>query len=294
MFQAPPNRLSQPYVQASTLHGVLPDATATAEPLHLFHTIRCFTPAITTTISHTITSTTTLDFTRNRKHVLHCYELLLMRALDSDPALWTRLCERFGWCAECEAAEGGAAPSPRHHHPAPSSTKDSFAVNSIHPDMWFLAVALKDSRDKLIHFIRAEGPKREAALPAKPLAAASFLSTYLSAFNFVELNLDSIFRYGEPSQLPAEIFRCPNVRTLSLRHNFLESLPPDLGRLARLERLFLTNNRLQNKSIPFTIAFLPNLQELYIDNNLLDALPGVLLRIASLERVHRCRSTLPS
>jgi hypothetical protein len=49
----------------------------------------------------------------------------------------------------------------------------------------------------------------------------------------------------------------------------------------------LTNNKLQNKSIPFTIAFCHNLTELYIDNNLLDALPGILLRINSLERVHR-------
>jgi hypothetical protein len=77
------------------------------------------------------------------------------------------------------------------------------------------------------------------------------------------------------------------VRTLSLRHNFLETLPAAIGRLARLERLFLTNNKLQNKSIPFTIAFCPSLTELYIDNNLLDALPGVLLGIRSLERVHR-------
>ena len=249
--------LSQPYVQSSTAHGVLPQG-ASSEPLHLFHTIR------------------------NRKHVMQCYEFLLMRTLDTQTDLWTRLCERFGHCDQCEVEGGCGVPrSPRHQHPATGSGKDSFAVNSIHPDLWFLAIALKESRDKLIHFIRSEGPKRQDMLPGKHLGTSSFLSSYLAAFNFVELNLDSVFRYGEVSRLPSEIFRCVNVRTLSLRHNFLEMLPPDIGRLTRLERLFLTNNKLQNKSIPFTIAFCPNLTELYIDNNLLDALPGVLLRIRS-------------
>ena len=253
-------RMSQPYVQSSAQHGVLPLGES-AEPLHLFHTIR------------------------NRKHVLHCYELLLMRTLEEDPDLWQRLCDTFGFCSECEAEGSGGCPPLKHvlH----TATKDSFKVNSISPDLWFLAIALKESKDKLIHFIRSEGPKRKLGLPGKHLTSSSFLSSYLSAFNFVELNLDSIFRYGEPSLIPSEVFRCVNVRTLSLRHNFLEVLPPDIGRLAKLERLFLTNNKLQNKSIPFTIAFCPALQELYIDNNLLDALPGVLLRLSSLERVHR-------
>ena len=254
-------RMSQPYVQSSAQHGVLPLGES-AEPLHLFHTIR------------------------NRKHILHCYELLLMRTLEEDPALWQRLCDRFGFCSECEKVGGGGGCPPLQHG-VHTATKDSFKVNSISPDLWFLAIALKESKDKLIHFIRSEGPKRKVGLPGKHLSSNSFLSSYLSSFNFVELNLDSIFRYGEVSQIPCEIFRCVNVRTLSLRHNFLEALPPDIGRLAKLERLFLTNNKLQNKSIPFTIAFCPALQELYIDNNLLDALPGVLLRLSSLERVHR-------
>ena len=67
--------------------------------------------------------------------------------------------------------------------------------------------------------------------------------------------LDSIFKFGDVSVLPKELFRCSNIRTLSLRNNFLDTIPPDIGRLSKLERLFLTNNKLQNKSIPFTIAF---------------------------------------
>merc|ERR1719481_728838 len=252
----------QPFIQTQFRQGVLPQGNK-AEPLHLFHTIR------------------------NRKHVLHCYEFLLMRTLDEDDNLWMKLCEKFGHCDQCEQ-EGC---TPRHSHTSTVSlpAKDPFSINSIHPDMWFLAITLKESKDKLIHFIRSELPKRKEELfrLQKPFSSTSFLSSYLSSFNFVEMYLDSIFRAGEVCSLPRELFQCSNVKTLSLRNNFLDTLPPDIGRLNKLEKLFLTNNKLQNKSIPFTIAFCRNLTELYIDNNLLDALPGTLLLIESLERVHR-------
>ena len=81
--------------------------------------------------------------------------------------------------------------------------------------------------------------------------------------------------------------RCPSVKVLSLKNNNLDHLPPDIGRLAKLQKLYLTNNRLQNGSIPYTLAFCRQLQELYLDDNLLDALPSVLLRIPSLTTVHR-------
>jgi len=253
----------QPFIQTEFRPGVVPQGYK-AEPLHLFHTIR------------------------NRKHILHCYEFLLMQTLDNDEGLWIKLCERFGYCDQCEM-EGCNTRSPKHTHPP--NTKDPFSINSIHPDLWFLAITLKESKDKLIHFIRSELPKRKdqiVILPGpKSLHSVSFLSSYLSAFNFVEMYLDSIFRFGDVSLLPKELFKCANLKTLSLRNNFLDFIPPEIGSLSKLERLFLTNNKLQNKSIPFTIAFCQNLTELYIDNNLLDALPGIFLRIYSLERVHR-------
>jgi len=256
----------QPFIQTQFSQEFLPNK---AEPLHLFHTLR------------------------NRKHVMHCYEFLLMRTLDEDDNLWSNLCEKFGHCDQCEL-EGCTPKSPRHSHATSgniSSNKDPFSINSIHPDLWFLAITLKESKDKLIHFIRSELPKRKESvtLPGdqKPLANNSFLSSYLSAFNFVEMNLDNVFRFGDATHLPKELFRCINLKTLSLRHNFLDVVPPDIGRLWKLERLFLTNNKLQNKSIPFTIAFCMNLTELYIDNNQLDALPGIFLCLDSLERVHR-------
>ena len=43
--------------------------------------------------------------------------------------------------------------------------------------------------------------------------------------------------------IPPEIFRCSNVRILSLRSNHLDVLPADIGRMQKLEYLALTNNR---------------------------------------------------
>ncbi len=57
--------------------------------------------------------------------------------------------------------------------------------------------------------------------------------------------------------------------------------------MSKLKKLHLTNNRLQNRSIPYTLAFCGQLQELYLDDNLLDALPSVLLRMPTLTTVHR-------
>ena len=220
---------AQPFIQTEPGHCVVPTGYR-AQPLHLFHTVR------------------------NRKHVLHCYEFLLMKTLEEDQGLWQRLCERFGTCDQC-LLEMGTSKS--HHSHIPPKGKDPFSINSIHPDLWFLAITLKESKDKLIHFIRSELPKRKEELfrLQKPFSSTSFLSSYLSSFNFVEMYLDSIFRAGEVCSLPRELFQCSNVKTLSLRNNFLDTLPPDIGRLNKLEKLFLTNNKLQNKSIPFTIAF---------------------------------------
>ena len=57
--------------------------------------------------------------------------------------------------------------------------------------------------------------------------------------------------------------------------------------MANLECLSLTNNKLQNKSIPYTLTFCARLKHLLLDNNLLDALPGYLLKMPNLETVHR-------
>jgi len=84
-----------------------------------------------------------------------------------------------------------------------------------------------------------------------------------------------------------QIFKCPSVRRLSLKYNYLDRIPADIGRMSNLEYLALTSNKLQNKSLPYTMTFCRRLQTLLLDNNLLDALPGFLLRMPALATVHR-------
>ena len=84
-----------------------------------------------------------------------------------------------------------------------------------------------------------------------------------------------------------QIFKCPSVRWLSMKYNYLDRIPPDVGRMSNLEFLALTNNKLQNKSLPYSLTFCSKLHTLMLDNNLLDALPGFLLKMPSLETVYR-------
>ena len=48
--------------------------------------------------------------------------------------------------------------------------------------------------------------------------------TYLSPF------VDSILELGTGA-MPGEIFQCPNVKSLSLKNNFLEWLHPEVGKV---------------------------------------------------------------
>ena len=72
-----------------------------------------------------------------------------------------------------------------------------------------------------------------------------------------------------------------------MKYNYLDRIPPDIGQMSNLEHLALTNNKLQNKSLPYTLTFCHRLRTLLLDNNLLDALPGFLLKMPLLETVHR-------
>lgn len=77
------------------------------------------------------------------------------------------------------------------------------------------------------------------------------------------------------------------MKKLSLKYNSLELLPPEIGKLQKLEYLALTNNKLQNSSIPYSLSFCTSLETLHLNNNLLDALPGFLLVMPKLNTVHR-------
>ncbi len=234
-------------------------------------------------------------------HVLQCYELLSLQYLEQsqDVQLWRRLRR---W-----------AQSTRHKNHKDNTLS---LIVSLPKELWFIAVLLRENPERLVSFMVSAA--KHSSLCAISISEdheeepLEVVSNYLQSFNFTELHLDTIFRAKETSyeelsvddgvantatatlnhhlqfRPPIAIFRCcPNVKVLSLKNNNLDTLPPDIGRLAKLERLYLTNNRLQNGSIPYTLAFCSSLKELYLDDNLLDALPSVLLRMPSLKTVHR-------
>ncbi|XP_015925213.1 uncharacterized protein [Parasteatoda tepidariorum] len=191
--------------------------------------------------------------------VFHCYEFLFLRKLDNDPEFWLKV--------------------------KTNVLKDNdFSLKSVPNTLWFVAVTISETKDRFPSFIK----KTVLTNPFyAPSPADCILTRYLQYHDFVEMHLDSIFKHGENCTLPKELFRCPNLRILSLKYNFLEEVPPDIGKFQKLEYLALTNNRLQNSSIPYTLAFCKKLKVLYLDYNLLDALPGFLLVMPSLKTVHR-------
>lgn len=160
-------------------------------------------------------------------------------------------------------------------------------LNSLHQKKYALlkeeqALSL-DSNERLTTFITAQIKN----VCVHNLEVGVLLRGYVCSDNLSELHLDAIFKYGDDNQLPKELFSCTNTKLLSLKFNSLEEIPADIGRMEKLESLILTNNKLQNRSLPFTLTFCQRLTDLKLDNNLLDALPGFLLRMEGLERVHR-------
>ncbi|XP_050404078.1 uncharacterized protein LOC126820265 isoform X2 [Patella vulgata] len=158
-------------------------------------------------------------------------------------------------------------------------------LGNIPQNLWYLSVSLHTRQKYLLSLMKDEIEREKKK--QIPRQNETLLSQYLSQHQFTEFHLDSMFKYGDDNRLAREIFQCKNVRYLSLKYNSLDSLPPDIGRLTKLQYLALTNNKLQVQSIPYTLRFCKNLKTLLLDNNLLDALPGYLLQISSIETIHR-------
>lgn len=245
---------------------------------------------------------------------LHCYEMLSLQYLqENDIALWKELChylkgtpvtkrkrarktsENNSGCHEgcdiqviLEESNGEdmfvpsykVPPIPIELWPSIKRKLPNFFTDE---KTWYLFILLKQNPFRLQKFIDKH------CQIVTDFDHRHLLSTYLSTYNFTELHLDCLYRGpGEITPLPKEIFTyCSNTKVLSLRNNYLEHLPSDIGRLSKLSKLYLTNNRLQNSGIPYTLQFLKELKELYLDNNLLDALPSFLLSMRSLKTVHR-------
>ena len=244
---------------------------------------------------------------------LHCYEMLSLQYLqEHDIELWKELChyligspvtsrkkanttkrnnsecndydiEVIAEDSNCEdmfVPTYRVPPIPIELWPSIKRKLPNFFLDE---KTWYLFVLLKRNPFRLRKFID------KYCRTVIDFDHRNLLASYLSAYNFTELHLDCLYRGpGDITPLPKEIFTfCVNTKVLSLRNNYLECLPSDIGRMSKLCKLYLTNNRLQNSGIPYTLQFLKELNELYLDNNLLDALPSYLLTMKSLKTVHR-------
>lgn len=76
-------------------------------------------------------------------------------------------------------------------------------LQKISGDLWFLAVTLEKSPHRLLAFLNAE--LRQESEDAVQIPGQTVLARYLSHYNFVEMHLDSIFKYGETPLLPKEV-----------------------------------------------------------------------------------------
>jgi leucine-rich repeat protein SHOC2 len=83
------------------------------------------------------------------------------------------------------------------------------------------------------------------------------------------------------TEVPPEIGRLSNLQKLYLYGNKLSSLPPEIGNLSSLQELYLYDNKLS--SLPPEIGNLSNLQELYLYNNQLSSLPPEIGNLDKLE-----------
>jgi len=83
--------------------------------------------------------------------------------------------------------------------------------------------------------------------------------------------------------LPAQIGKLAKLEILQITENFLEEFPPEIGNLSNLEYLYLKTNKLRR--LPSEVGKLTKLEILQITENFLEELPpevGNLLRLEYL------------
>lgn len=92
------------------------------------------------------------------------------------------------------------------------------------------------------------------------------------------------------TNIPAEIGKLINLRTLNLSKNSLTKLPNEIGNLLELRDLSLENNQLT--SIPGSIGRLLNLEMLDLEDNLLTEFPAPLVALEKLESLELSGNSL--
>jgi len=99
---------------------------------------------------------------------------------------------------------------------------------------------------------------------------------------FLETSLD--LSYIHLKILPPEIGSLRNLQRLYLHNNQIETLPPEIGSLSNLRELSLSNNKIE--TLPPEIGLLSNLQELSLSNNKIETLPPEIGLLSNLQELH--------
>jgi Leucine-rich repeat (LRR) protein len=147
--------------------------------------------------------------------------------------------------------------------------------------------------DAIVHQV-AVGPEGLEHLlqELSPRAHADRYNQEQQALDLSMLNL-----YDE--NIPVDFFTSlahilPNLQTLAIGRNHLESLPDNIGNLANLQTLGVGSNRLE--SLPDSIGNLVNLQTLGVSSNHLESLPDNIGNLANLQTLgvgHNRLESLP-
>jgi hypothetical protein len=115
----------------------------------------------------------------------HCYEFLLLRHLQRDRQLLSELRQAVVPASEDDEVDTA------------QSVEALLARNRkriVSEDLWFLPLAVQSASDRLVAWCRrADDGDRTFHF------SATHLSTYMTAFNFVEMFLDSVFRTSTDS-----------------------------------------------------------------------------------------------
>lgn len=105
----------------------------------------------------------------------------------------------------------------------------------------------------------------------------SFPASIATSGQLTYLNLDRNNIESLPETLPV------NLRWLRLNSNALSSIPEALGKLTKLQRIYLRDNRLS--SLPQSMSALTEIEDVMLAGNHFDAFPSVLTSLPKLRNL---------
>ena len=85
------------------------------------------------------------------------------------------------------------------------------------------------------------------------------------------------------TEIPAEIFKCKNLKKLNLSHNSIKNIPPEISKLKNLKNIDLSNNNISMLMAKFFLC--KNLEVLIINNNKLKNIPKQIAGLQKLKKL---------